>query len=109
MGGSVITINPLFRTKELDQRIKGFNVSIGRLEHDIHDIHEIIESGMNKNENRVPRHEQLNKMQRNLKIYTNARDRNLKELNRLLQIQSGSRRLRRVSRRSNKTRKMRKS
>ena len=109
MGDRVITINPLFRKKELDQRIKGFNVSIGRLEHDINDIHEIIASGTNKNENRVPRYEQLNKMQRNLKIYTNARDRNLKELNRLLQIQSGSRRLRRVSRKSSKTRKMRKS
>jgi len=109
MSGAVTTINPLFRKKSLDQRIKGFNTSIEGLERDIDDINEIIQMGTNKNENRIPRQEQLNKMKQNLKTYTNARDRDLKELSRLLQIQSGSRRSRRVSRKSKKTRKMRKS
>ena len=109
MSEPVITVDPLFRKKGLDQRIKGFNTSIEGLERDINDIYEIIERGTNKPENRIPRQEQLNKMKRNLKTYTTARDRDLKELSTLLQIQSGSRRSRRVSRKSKKTRKMRKS
>ena len=109
MNGYVTTKNPLFRKKELDQRIKGFNVSIARLERDITDIRQIIKSVTNKAENRVPRQEQLNKMERDLRLYTNVRDRDLEELTRLLQIKGGSRRSRKASRRPNKTRKMRKS
>jgi predicted nucleic acid-binding Zn-ribbon protein len=107
--GYVITKNPLFRKKELEERIKGFDVSIARLERDISDIHDIIKAGTNKAENRASRQEQLNKMERDLRLYTNARDRDLDELTRLLQIKGGSRRSRRTSRRPNKTRKMRKS
>jgi hypothetical protein len=109
MNGYVITKNPLFRKKELEERIKGFDVSVGRLERDIRDIHEIIETGTNKAENKVPRREQLNKMERNLKTYANARDRDLEELTKLLQMKGGNRKSRRASRRPNKTRKMRKS
>ena len=102
-------MNPLFRKKELEERIKGFDVSIARLKRDISDIHEIIKAGKNKAENRVLRQEQLNKMDLNLKTYETARDRDLDELTKLLQIKGGSRRSRRTSRRPNKTRKMRKS
>jgi len=109
MNGYVITKNPLFRKKELEERIKGFDVSIARLKRDISDIHEIIKAGKNKAENRVLRQEQLNKMDLNLKTYETARDRDLDELTKLLQIKGGSRRSRRTSRRPNKTRKMRKS
>ena len=112
MNGYVTTKNPLFRKKELDQRIKGFSISIEGLERDIIDIREIIERGTNKAENRAPRQEQLNKMERDLILYRSARDRDLEELSSLLEIKGGSTRVRRVSRRPrrpNKTRKMRKS
>jgi hypothetical protein len=115
MSNRIITINPLFRKKELEQRIKGFSISIEGLERDIRDIREIIEGGTNKAENRAPRREQLNMMETDLILYMSARDRDLEELSRLLQIKGGSTRVRRVStgsrrsRRSRKTRKMRKS
>jgi len=107
--GYVITKNPLFRKKELEERIKGFDVSIARLESDISHIRDIITKGTNNAENRVPRQEQLNEKELKLKTYTKARDKDLKELTTLLQIKGGSRRSRRTSRRPNKTRKMRKS
>ena len=108
MSNSVVTKNPLFRKKELDQRIKDFSISIEGLKRDISDIREIIERGTNKAENRAPRLEQLNKMEKDLILYTSARDRDLEELTSLLQIKGGSTRVRR-SRRPKKTRKMRKS
>jgi hypothetical protein len=108
MSGYVTTKNPLFRKKELDQRIKGFSISIEGLKRDINDIREIIEMGTNKSENRAPRMEQLNKMEKDLILYTSARDRDLEELSSLLQIKGGRTRVRR-QRRSKKTRKMRKS
>ena len=111
MNGYVRTKNPLFRKKELDQRIQGLSISIEGLKRDINDIREIIEMGTNKSENRAPRMEQLNKMEKDLILYTSARDRDLEELNSLLQIKGGSTRVRRQRRprRPNKTRKMRKS
>jgi hypothetical protein len=112
MNSYVRTKNPLFRKKELEQHIKGLSISIEGLERDIIDIREIIERGTNKAENIAPRQEQLNKMERDLILYRSARDRDLEELNSLLQIKGGSTRARRGSRRprrTNKTRKMRKS
>jgi len=112
MNGYVRTKNPLFRKKELEQHIKGLSISIEGLERNIIDIREIIERGTNKAENIAPRREQMNKMEGDLILYTTARDRDLEELNSLLQIKGGSTRARRGSRRPrrpNKTRKMRKS